>query len=192
MFGRVASAYGIDVEALAAQLPAAEVERLREIEAVRGAVLSLQQRAVTENRRWLSGGVAGLVLAGACSGLALTAEATVTEHHLYRSLGVLTETEQLDAFDRIHEHIPEGDHPTALRRREMVESLLARLDTAEIVTDEPRGTGFVEPLPEGRRYFQHVTSMAATTPSPLRWFVIPALMFLGGAIGCFAAAFRWR
>lgn len=192
MFGRIAEAYGIDVKDLASRMPPEEIERLREIGEVRTAVLTAQRRSVSENRRWLVGGVSALVLAGACAGVAVTAQTQVTERFLYRSQGVLGETEQLDTFDRIHDHLPDDDHPEVLRRRETVAALLQRLDPVDRLTTQSRGSAFVEPVPEGRRYFQLVTRSEDYVPSPLRWFVIPALMFLGGAIGCFVAAFRWR
>lgn len=192
MFGRLADAYGIDTGDLVGRLPADEIEKLREAGEVRAAIVSLQRRAIVENRRWLIAGVTGLVLAGGCAGLALKAETTVTERHLYRSLGVLSDTEQLDAFDEINAHLPDGGDPRDIERRERIENLLERLDPAEVVTAETRGSGFVETSPEGRRYYRHVASSTEATPSPLGWFFIPALMFLGGAMGCFVAAFRWR
>lgn len=44
----------------------------------------------------------------------------------------------------------------------------------------------------GQRYFDLYEDEVVTLPNPLRWFLIPALMFLLGSLGCFFISFRWR
>ena len=52
--------------------------------------------------------------------------------------------------------------------------------------------GYYEEVENGRRYFDLYEDEVVTLPNPLRWFLIPGLMFLLGSLGCFFISFRWR
>src|SRR5262245_1980570 len=102
VFARLTSAYGIDVNDLARKVGSSDLARLREVSAVRSAVLEMHNGQTLRSRGWLIAGLICFVPCATSAGLTAMAMAerpeTVTTY-VYRSHGELQPGEPLDAFD---------------------------------------------------------------------------------------------
>jgi transcriptional regulator with XRE-family HTH domain len=191
VFGRVASAYSIDVDDMVRRVASSELSRLREIVAVRSAILEIQNGQRTFARGWLVASLLCLIVSGACLGVMLLANDTVRHEATYRSMGVLADGEPLEAFLTLDQ----GIDPRAQNYLELEiqrQKMLQRIDEKRVLTSEPRGFFFIEKVDGGLRYYGLLDSRQLPVQSPLRWFIVPALMFFAGAIGSAFISFRWR
>ena len=199
VYARLVDVYEISTADLVDQVDAPELDRLREVQAVRSEVLGRSRKETKLARGWMLAGVAGLVLGGASIGGALTAQHDEYVEYQYRSQGVLGLTEELNAFqyaNRRYEDV-DGAQDEAERVRieahnARLEDILSRLDPQVLTLRESRGDAFIVEEVEGRRYFRLTEDRLHSIPSPLRWLIVPGLAFLLGSLGCFFASFRWR
>ena len=191
VFARVASAYSIDVDDMVRHVASSELSRLREIAAVRSAILEIQNGQRTYARGWLVASLLCLVASFACFGVMLIAKDSVATEREYRSLGVLAEGEPLEAFDVLERELGPGypDYPTAEAHRQ---KMIPRLDEKRFKTTEDRSFRFTEEVEDGLRRYELANIREVPVQSPLRWFMVPALMFLAGAIGSAFISFRWK
>ncbi|HVK80866.1 MAG TPA: helix-turn-helix transcriptional regulator, partial [Verrucomicrobiae bacterium] len=98
VYQRLVEAFSLDTEAMVAALYPAELDRLREIEAVRKHLLQLVHDTRSTTRRWLYAGLAMLVLGGGLTGLAQIERGGAATHYTYQSPGVVLPGESLDVF----------------------------------------------------------------------------------------------
>ena len=187
VFERLVEVFGIDTGELSESVSAAELDRLREIREVRAAVLAGQAGRLRLTRGWLLAGLAFLMLGGGALGLSRIDLSEDTNLYRYRSDGVLRLDESPNAFNIVHSEVP-ADHP----RHEQIRAMRERIDQLDVTTDQYRGNGYYEDVEGGRRYFELNHHALVPPPNPLRWFLVPGLMFLLGSLGCFFISFRWR
>lgn len=184
VFASLMSAYDLDLNKLTEQLFPAEIDHLREIAQVRASILRRDSNTRNSIQRWLIGGVCLLMLGGGFLGTAWLGEDRVIAKFQYKSEGVILDGESLDAFEIIGDSI---DVPQA-RQQEMIQ----RVDEEYRAIEEYRGVVFFETVANGRRVWRFYGSSNEEIRSALRWFLIPAVMLIMGAFGCFFASYRSR
>jgi transcriptional regulator with XRE-family HTH domain len=192
VFPRLVAAFEIDLSDMMRAVGSSELSKLREIGEVRIAILDRQRTQRTFARGWLIAMLACLMIGGACLGLTQLAVDTTRSERNYKSMGVLRPDEPLDVFDLVDRPLS-TDGPDYQTLRETQQNLIDRLDVVTRLSDTERGPWFVENVPEGRRVFRFdlMGSREITTPSPLRWFIVPAFGLLIGSLGCAFASMRW-
>ncbi|MEZ5955773.1 MAG: helix-turn-helix domain-containing protein [Hyphomonadaceae bacterium] len=174
VYQRLVEAFGLDTEAMVDALYPVELDRLREIEAVRKHLLQREHDTRSTTRRWLYAGLAGLVLGGALVGLAQVDRGGNSMHYTYQSSGVILAGESADVFD-------DADSNPALA---------ARADEQTIFIPEMRGPAFTETVPEGRREWHLVGANAVLIPDKFGWALVPGLALIVGGLGCFFISWR--
>lgn len=168
VYQRLVDAFSLDTEAMVAALYPAELDRLREIEAVRKHLLQRAHDTRSATKNWLYAGLACLVLGGALIGLAQIERGGATTHYTYQSYGVVQSGESDEVFD---------EDP-------------ARADEQTISIPEMRGPAFTETLPAGRRMWHLVGANAVLVPNRFGWALIPGFALIIGGLGCFFIARR--
>ncbi len=174
VYARLVEAFSLDTEAMVGALYPAELDRLREIEAVRKHLLQREHDTRSVSRRWLYAGLGGLILGGALIGLAEVDRGGAATHYTYQSEGVIRAGETANVFDDI------DDNP----------QLLARADERQIFILEMRGPAFTETVPDGRREWHLVGANAVLVPAKFGWALIPGFALLIGGLGCFFISWR--
>ena len=187
VFGRLTEAYGIDMDSLLNTVSSRELTKLRDIAEIRSLLLERETRTRRASRGWLLAGLAMLMLGGGSLGLTTLGESQTVYAQSYVSWGVLQTNEPVHAFDIVHRKY-DTDHPKYEEYTEMV----SRIDPVRRIDVQNYGDFFIETVADGKRVFETYDSRPITYRSPLRWFFIPALTFLFGAVGCFFISFRWR
>ena len=191
VFTRLIKAYEIDLTKLPELLTSRELVKLRDIQQIRALLLDREVKVRRASRGWLLGGLAMLMLGGGSLGLSSLAKDTSVTTFYYKSDGVLFEGEPIDTFDIAYRSFSGTTNLKAefdARKSEITK----RLDPVHISSAKYRGSGYLEALENGHRYFDNEGSKTTVQRSPLRWFFIPALAFLFGTVGCFFISFRWR
>ncbi|WP_300527791.1 helix-turn-helix domain-containing protein [Maricaulis sp.] len=188
VFARLAAAFEIDPSEMAEQVTDTEIDRLREVGQVREAVAGRERRRMNVSRAWMVGGLVSLILAAASGGIAVTAQDMEQQEYHYLSYGVLNLDESLDAFEIVDSRVDAQDGAESQRQSEMV----ARLAEDYRVVGRFRGRSYNVDVEGGRRHYQLVDDRLVVTRTPLRWFAVPGLMLLAGAIGAFFISFRWK
>lgn len=189
VFQRLVEAFSIDTEAMVAALYPAELDRLREIDAVRKHLLQRDHDTRSVTRRWLFAGLAALVLGGGLVGLALVDRGGAVTHYAYQSTGVILPGEGLDVFAGIDDEPPASapDYADRVARRD---ALLARVDERTIAIPDMRGPMFLETVPEGRRMWRLVGSSETRVTGRFSWALAPGLALIIGGLGCFFISWR--
>jgi len=193
IFNNIVEVYDIDIVDMSTQIDSEELDKLREIKEVRCVVLKKQKSTKTFIRRWMIAGVVFLMLGGACFATAIIPKSTEL-HFYYRSEGVLLPGEVLTTFNIIVQPI-DSLESTKAELKELLakqKEMINRIEQNDITTKSFQGTNFVENVEKGKRYYQLYDSRELAYSSPLQWFLIPALMFLMGGVGCFRAGARWK
>jgi transcriptional regulator with XRE-family HTH domain len=185
IYGRLSALYELDTDEMIGAVDSADLERMREVRAVRAAILEHSRSRLKASRGWLVAGSLSLVLAGAFLGTALVAHDLSHLEYTYRSDGVLAEDEPLDAFDAVKwPEDPLYEAPNQ-RRAEMT----ARLDPVDVVTDTLKGEYYIESVDGGRRVYEYTGSREI--PSPLRWLMVPAVIFIFASAAFFILRVTW-
>lgn len=195
VFERLAAAYGFDAEAVAQSLDAQSLKDLREVAQVRSAIITLQSRSMRLSRSWLSAGVACVFLGGASLGLSGLAEDDEDTVYHYVSPGVISPGEDMNVYAILNRSLRPDlgeDRPEEAAARALQVAMMERADPQVRVSQDMHENGYLERVEGGQRFFRPVDSELVITPSPLRWFLAPAVMFLFGALGCFFVSFRWK
>jgi len=195
VFARLTTAYGIDVDDMARRVASSELAKLREIGAVRTAVLDIQNGQRLVSRGWLIACLVCLIICAASAALtamAMADQPKLVTTYVYRSHGELQPGEPLDAFDvfdpaQLDPKLP--DYPELEAKRQ---KMLARIYLFDKKTSEFRGNAFIEKFDEHVRKYMLVDQTKEMVRSPLWWFYVPALAFLAGALGCAFISFRWK
>jgi transcriptional regulator with XRE-family HTH domain len=191
VFARLTTAYGIDVDDMVRQVGSSELSRLKEIGAVRTAILSIDNGQRRVSRGWLIASLLCLIASAACLGLTQMARDTDKVEWQYRSMGILKPGEPLEAFNVVSEQL-DPRLPNYAERDAQRQAMIPRINEARIATFEQRPESFIEPVDGGLRYYSASGMRPIEIRSPLRWFIVPALMFFAGFVGCAFISFRWR
>ena len=89
IYARLVEAYGIDAEEMAGILFPAELDRLREIDALRDLLLQRSQADIETPRRILIAGLAALMIGGGFLGFSQLEPARMLTQYTYQSTGVI-------------------------------------------------------------------------------------------------------
>ncbi|OIQ48205.1 MAG: hypothetical protein BM565_02655 [Gammaproteobacteria bacterium MedPE] len=192
IFSSLIDAYSIDVSDMSETLGSDELERLKEISAVRKVVLNKRSVQVSDFRRWLIMGLTFMMLGGACIGVSIV-EINEQQYH-YRSMGLLLKGESLDAYDIVLRASLLAPHQEAEKKAffKRKSIMTDRIDEVTRISSSTRGSGYVETVEGGKRYFHLHTSREVQKYKEKRWFIVPGIMFLVGSFGCFLIGFRWK
>ena len=174
VYKRLVDALGLDTEAMASMLYPAELDRLREIEAVRQHLLEREHNTRSTSRRWLYAGLGGLVLGGALIGLAQVDRGGASMRYTYQSPGVIHSGENTGSLDDL------GGNT----------GLSALADEQTIFLPDMRGPAFTETAPDGRREWHLVGANSVLVPAKFDWALVPGLALLIGGLGCFFISWR--
>ncbi len=189
VYQRLVEAFSLDTEAMVAALFPAELDRLREIEAVRKHLLEREHSTRSNTRLWLYAGLAALALGGALVGLAQIDRGGAATHYSYQSPGVILAGESLDVFDDLDDE-PERSAPDYAERIAQRDALIARYDEQTISIPDMRGPAYTETVPEGRRMWHLVGANAVLVPDRFGWALIPGFALIIGGLGCFFISWR--
>ena len=174
VYQRLVEAFSLDTEAMVGALYPAELDRLREIEAVRKHLLQRAHDTRSATHRWLYAGLAGLVLGGGLVGLAQIDRGGSAMHYTYQSPGIILAGESSSVFDDVN------NDP----------AIAARADEQTIFIPEMRGPAFTETVPDGRREWHLVGANAVLVPAKFGWALIPGFALIIGGLGCFFISWR--
>ncbi|MBX3428434.1 MAG: helix-turn-helix transcriptional regulator [Hyphomonadaceae bacterium] len=174
VYQRLVEAFDLDTEAMVGALYPAELDRLREIEAVRKHLLQREHDTRSITRRWLYAGLGALILGGGLVGLAQVDRGGAATHYTYQSEGVIRPGESSSIFDDVEDNA----------------QLRARIDERQIFIPEMRGPAFTETVPEGRREWRLVGANAVLVPAKFGWALIPGFALIIGGLGCFFISWR--
>lgn len=188
VFNKLQQVYSIDLNEMVKLLSPQELIKLADIKSIREVTSRKNNRQLHGSRKWSVAGLVMLMLGVGFFAIAIVPVQS-TDEYVYRSEGVLKVDEDLNAFELVYED-PEQlkndkgqlDNRTAL---------LVRLDQVDLISDMDRGEGYVKKTPHGRRFYKLIGSSLHVRDFFNRWFMVPALMLLAGAIGCFVIARRW-
>lgn len=174
VFASLVEVYDLDPLNLTDKLFPAELDRLREISLVRASLLERERSTEKQARSWLLAGICLMAIGGGALGLALLGQEKVVELFKYKSEGVVVEAEATDGAG--------GEDYQSIQPAELLYRDIE--DYKDVV--------FYEDAPEGRRIWRFYGAATDVRPSPLRWFLVPSLMAIFGAFGCFFASYRAR
>lgn len=187
MFDKLSETYEFDLDRLAESVSLGELERLREIAAVRDLVRRGQQATARGRRQWLLVSLILLTLGGALLSFVITENRYPKLESRYTSKGVILDGES----DFIFGHIRELS-PAYLTSAHTDDPLLERLSPVFVWHPaNTRGEYYIEPVENGRRVF--VQDKMRHTPPALNVHLGHALavaLLLAGLGGLFIAR-RW-
>lgn len=189
VYQRLVEAFTLDTEAMVAALYTAELDRLREIEAVRKHLLQREHDTRSTTRRWLYAGLAALVAGGGLVGLAQIERGGAATHYTYQSSGVVLPGESLDVFAGVDDE-PASSTPDYAERVARRDALIARLDEQTTSLPDMRGPSFMETLPEGRRMWHLAGASAVRISDKFGWALVPGFALIVGGLGCFFISWR--
>lgn len=184
VFSSLMAVYAIDLPSLTQKLFAGELDQLRDIAEVRAAILDRENAASRRTQILLTAGIAALFLGGACLGLAVLAKDTSRTRYLY----------QADAAPT-GEIAPGGTTgidtgPDADTHTDIGADLRPATRTHYKALDDYRNVVVFETTPDGPRTWRFYGTREDIVKSPLRWFSVPALSLILGAVGFFYASTR--
>ncbi|MBA17438.1 MAG: hypothetical protein CMN73_13950 [Sphingomonas sp.] len=171
IYDRLVAAYGIDPDDMIGVLFPAELDRLREIDALRDVLLERSRAAVETPRRLLLAGLAALVIGGGFVGFSNVDQASTVLQYTYQSRGVIAANAPEDS--------------------EIAPGAAGAEEQTKFLT-QMRGPMFTEQVPNGRRVWMLVGSNEIHRPARYRWALIPGIALIIGGLGCFFVAWRWR
>ena len=171
IYARLVEAYRIDAEEMAGVLFPAELDRLREIDALRDLLLQRSQADIETPRRILIAGLAALMIGGGFLGFSQLEPARMLTQYTYQSTGVIAANAPSDT------EIPPGAPGE---------------DEQTLFLTQMRGPVFTEQVAGGKRVWNLVGSDVVAQAPPYRWALIPGIALIIGGLGCFFVACRWR
>lgn len=191
VFSSLMTAYKIELRDLNARLFPAELDRLREINQVRALILNSERDTRIRVQQWLIFGICALMVGGACLGTAWLAEETEITKFLYKAEA---ETVEAEGHDKLKDNGdgPVADELSAQIIRDRQQETTRRIDELYKSIEDYRGVVFFEDVSGGKRIWRFYGSNNETIQSPLRLFMVPAVMLIMGALGCFFASYRSR
>lgn len=188
MFERLVKAYDIDLEKLAQTVHLGELERLRDISAIRDLVRRGQQANAQGRRRWLMLSLLMIALGGALLSLVVTERRYADTEIEYISKGMIKEGES----DFLYTHLTPFD-TVRLADQFADDPLLTRLDPVYRWhrAEEDRGAYYIEPVADGRRVFERAgwRHVPPRLNGHLGHAMAVALLLFG--LGGFFVARRW-
>ena len=190
VYQRLVAAFGLETKAMVGILFPAELDRLREIDAVREVLLRQAREARSLSRRWLLAGLAMLILGGGLLGLSKIDGGATARHFTYQSSGVSLPGESLDVFAGLDDEPDPAaeDYADRVARRD---ALIERVDERFQSGPLFKGPAFIESVAGGKRVWRLVGTSDRRQPGRFRWAGAAGLALLLGACGCFFISWRW-
>lgn len=188
VFNKLQQVYSINLDEMVKALSPQELTKLSDIKSIQQVSSRKNNRKLHSARKWSIAGLVMLMLGVGALALVLMPEQSTDEYH-YRSEGVLKVEEELNAFELIYADLKTIKDDKSLLEQRV--ALLVRLDQKDLIAGQYKGDGYVMKTQKGRRFYKLIQSSTAVRSYFNRWFLVPALMLLAGAIGCFYIARRW-
>lgn len=171
IYARLVEAYHLDADEMVGVLFPAELDRLREIDALRELLLEKSRSDVETPRRLLLAGLAALAVGGGFIGFSNVEPGRTVRQYTYLSNGVIAPDAPVDT------EVPPGAQGA---------------DEQTKFLTQMRGPMFTEQVPDGKRVWMLVGSNDIALPPPYRWALVPGIALIVGGLGCFFVAWRWR
>lgn len=190
VYQRLVDALEIETTDMVGVLFPAELDRLRDVDAVRDLLLRRSSQSRSMSRRWLLAGLALLALGGGLAGLAGIDGDRTVQQFTYQSTGVILPGESLDVFEGVDDR-PDpqaADHAARIARRD---ELIGRVEDQTRPLTDYRGPAFIEPAPDGKRVWRLVGGSEARQPGRFRWAGPPGWALILAGLGCFFISWRW-
>jgi len=182
IFERLVSTYSIDTAGMSAAIFSAELDKLREIKAVRAVVLARQKNQSRFMRGWLVAGLVMLMLAGAVLGLAYSIPNDPSYEYHYRSEGIILEGEPPLIFKFLEAGVQDEQERT----------LTDRVNYDFQILGDDRGDTFIVPVEGGFRRYERQDIKPKQGPSKASWHFSLGFMFIMGGLACFYISRRWQ
>ncbi len=190
VFRRLAAVYDIDPGDMVGLVYPSELDRLREVTAVRDVVLRHTQQNRVAAQRWLVIGLALVMGGGGFLGLTRLDSDREVQQFVYQSWGVTRPEEPPRLLiDAMSEQYPSDAEFDADRRTQA--QVLTRLAPIKRSVTEFYGPSYTEEVEGGRRYWALVGSDRQMHLSRFRWAYVPALALLFGGVACGFVSWRW-
>ena len=190
VYQRLVDTFGIETKALISSLFPAELDRLREIDAVREALLKQERTHKRTARIWLYTGLTMLICGGALLGLSHLDPDRTIERYTYQSYGVIQSGESLNYFDDF-DHDPDPADPDYAEQLAQRDEVISRLDQQTRFEDDMRGPMFVDEADGGNRVWMLVGGKSDYQQGRFKWASVPGLALIIGGLGCFFISWRW-
>lgn len=186
MFERLVAAYEIDLDELAGAVALGDLERMREIAAIRDLVRRGRQATARARHRWLVAGLALLALGVALMSFVVTERRYADDEWVYVSKGVIRQGESDFLFAGF-----EDLRPGYIAARHADDPLVARLEPDYRFLADYRGEYFIEPVSDGRRVYEFFRERSKPPKLDAHLFHALALaMIIAGLTSLFIAR-RW-
>jgi|GEM_PF-601534 len=202
MYARLVGAYSIDTAHMCSVVSSAELDKLREISLVRGAILSREKTETSYLRSWLSAGLAMLMVGTGLVAYEYSQGYETEVSYRYVSPGIVRDGEQMDIFSYLErrEKYRKIEFNKLLKKNssamisgvEPGESYLDRVDYDVLLYKDNIGPSFAKKVSGGRR--QYTLDDAVGKSHLLRNDFVLALgiALIMGAFGSAFISRRWH
>ncbi len=172
VFVRLVEAYGIDVQSMTASVESSELQKLKEVSAVRSAILITEAQERKFLRGWLLAALIFFSAGGATAMMGTMLEIPQPMEYTYVSYGVIEEGESMDIFSR--------DLP------------IERFETDRQHFDSNRGADYIVKVEGGFRHYalDDVAQLGAPMEKAVLMMGGVFMMLLG--VGSYFISSRWR
>lgn len=179
VFERLCSVYGIDAKAMSGELFPAELDRLRDIGAVRETVLRFDRDIKAAVKNWLIAGLVLMALGGGFIGLTQAEKGGKRQVFVYHSFGI---TQSGEPADMLKEAALAANPPQVL---------LERLEEKSETSFVNKGPVYSQKVFGGRRVWFLFSEDEMIVPPAFQWAWAVGFSFIFAALGCFYISRRW-
>ena len=186
VFEKLVKTYAIDIDHMGRGVFSGELDKLREIAAVRTVVLGRQQSELKTLRSWLVASLAMVMLGSGLLAYDQSEETIETITYSYQSPGVIKAGEPLMIFEflAVGNQDIDGDGT--------VDTLDGRLDNHILRTSENMGPEFIKSVEGGQRRYQMFDEKIREIKGGNALFFALGISLMIGGIASFFIARRWR
>ena len=189
VFDRLAEIYDLEASEFMSLLYPSELDRMREISAVRAVGLRNAKRQQAATQRWLYLGLSMFVLGGGLLGLTQVDSGQEIQLFTYQSPGVIGPEESLNLFDDVFDAASSDGEADDSRLQAQL-SLQARIDLQTRSVPDYQGPSYIEEVEGGKRIWNLVGGETRSEPPRFRWAWVPGLALLLGGLAC--GFISWR
>jgi transcriptional regulator with XRE-family HTH domain len=182
VFEKLVKTYAIDINHMGRGVFSGELDKLREIAAVRTVVLGRQQSELKTLRSWLVASLAMLMLGSGLLAYENTKEPDENVFYSYQSPGVIKKDEPIDVFT-------EGFDAETGKTKNI---LSHRIDFDILETGDNMGPEFIKKVEGGQRRYQKFDETIKEVSNRNAIFVALGFALMIGGIASFFIARRWR
>lgn len=200
MFERIITAYEINTTAMARDVDLSDLERLREIGAVRDMVRRIEGKTSRTRRSWLLAGMIMVALGGAILSFVITERRYGDTEWAYVSKGIILEGESDFVFADINLKSPKMN-PVAAECPEdalctqpvtfVEDPIMKRVHPQYLFIGQYRGAYFAMDVEGGRRVFEEAGKRRKPETLNIHVFHALAVALLLGGLASFYTSRRW-